>query len=355
MGKKLGPILVIIVVFLIGMRSTFFIVDETEQALLIQLGKPVGGILEPGFHVKLPFVQEALKFEKRLMDYDAAAAEILTSDKKNLIVDNYAKWRIVDPLRFYQTVRNYQGALLRLDDVIYAELRVELGRHEMIEIIADKRTEIMESVTKRADEKARENGITVLDVRIKRTDLPPENERAVYGRMKAERERQAKRYRSEGQEEALKIRAEAERLRTVILAVAYRKAQQFRGQGDAESIRIYAEAFEQDPEFFNFHRSLEAYRNSLSKNTTIILDPKDDFLRFLKESGADLPAPALEAPVRFPDPPERSAVDEEIIEKGEIPIDPSAIEDIEIPEQNLMPPVSGDPNAATPTQPSDPS
>ena len=193
------------------LNSAFFIVDETKQAIVVQLGNPVTGIKGPGLHFKIPIIQEVIFFERRILNYDAAPAEILTEDKKNLVVDNYAKWKIEDPLVFYKAVRNVSGALQRLDDIIYAELRVELGRHPMVEIISKIRSDLMESITKRSDVRARAYGITIVDVRIKRADLPKENERAVFGRMRTERERQAKKYRSEGQEAALKLRSEADR------------------------------------------------------------------------------------------------------------------------------------------------
>lgn len=284
MGKKFGTIVVVIIVLLFVINSVFYTVDQTKQAIVVQLGKPVGGIKEPGLNWKLPFVQEVKLFETRILEYDAAPAEILTTDKKNLVVDNYAKWIITDPLKFYQTVRDINGALARLDDIIYAELRVELGRHIMHDIITKTRSSIMETVTKRSDEKAREYGISVVDVRIKRADLPQENERAVFGRMRTERERQAKKYRSEGQEASIKLRAEAERERTVILAQAYRESQVLKGEGDAEALRIYAEAYNQDPEFYDFFRSLEAYGRALDENTTLVLSQDDEFFKYLKKS-----------------------------------------------------------------------
>lgn len=309
MNKKFGPLVAIAVLLLIALNASFFMVDETKQAILVQLGKPVSGVQTPGLHMKIPFIQEAIFFERRLLDYDAHPAEILTKDKKNLVVDNYAKWKIIDPLKFYTTVRNVSGALARLDDIVFAELRVELGRYEMAAIISELRPEIMEKVTVRADKQLRDFGISVVDVRIKRADLPRENERAVFGRMQAEREREAKRYRSEGEEEALKLRAAAEKKRTIILAEAYRKSQELKGQGDGEATRIYAEAFGKDPNFFNFLRSLESYQNAMDSKTTVILSQEDEFLQFFKESGAgftddkkeEKPEPALSVPT-VPEP-----------------------------------------------------
>ena len=285
MRKRFGTVVVIVVLLLIAVNSAFFIVDETNQAILVQLGKPVSRVLPPGIHYKIPFVQEAIFFERRLLDYDARPAEILTRDKKNLVVDNFAKWQIVDPLKFYQTVRNVSGAVARLDDIIFAELRVELGRHDMVDIISKVRSDIMESVTKRSDERSREIGVSVIDVRIKRADLPQENEKAVFGRMQAERQREAKRYRSEGQEAALKLRATADREKSIILAEAYRKSQELRGEGDATATALFAEAFGQDQEFFSFTRSLEAYRKSMKDKTTLVMSPRDEFLQYFQNSG----------------------------------------------------------------------
>ncbi|MFH1139662.1 MAG: protease modulator HflC [Pseudomonadota bacterium] len=284
MNRKFGIIVTAAVIGLAVLNSAFFIVDQTKQAIVVQLGNPVGGVKGPGLHFKIPIIQEVIFFENRILNYDAAPAEILTEDKKNLVVDNYAKWRITNPLVFYKAVRNVGGALQRLDDIIFAELRVELGRHPMIQIISQKRSILMEAVTKRSDDKARAYGISVLDVRIKRADLPKENERAVFGRMRTERERQAKKYRSEGQEAALKLRSEADREKTVILAEAYRKSQELRGLGDAEATRVYAEAYNLDAEFFNFQRSLEAYRTSFDSGTTMILSPRDEFLQYMDNS-----------------------------------------------------------------------
>jgi membrane protease subunit HflC len=287
MGQKVGPILIITVLLLIALFSAFYTVDQTEQAILVQLGKPISGTLAPGLHIKIPFIQKVIVFDKRLLDHDALPAEMLSADKKNLKLDIYTKWRIVDPLKFYKTVRNIDGARLRLDDIIDSEIRMELGRHMMIDIISKPRAEIMDEVKKRSNVWAENYGISVIDVRIKRVDLPHENRQAVYERMRTERDRQAKKYRSEGQAEALKIKATADREKTIILAEAHRKAQVIRGQGDAEATRIYAEAFGQDPEFFNLIRTLEAYRKALDDKTIFVMSPENEFLQFMKNSGAN--------------------------------------------------------------------
>jgi membrane protease subunit HflC len=273
---------IVVVVGLIFINLTFFTVDQTERAIVVQLGKPVQVVDNPGLHFKLPFVQQVIFFEKRILTYDAAPAEILTEDKKNLVVDNYTKWKIINPLRFYQTVRNISGAQTRLDDIVYSEIRVQLGVHSLSEILSETREQIMRNVTEKTDNVAEAYGIQVVDVRIKRADLPAQNEQAVFGRMNAERERQAKRYRSEGQEESQKIRSTADKERAIILAQAYRQAQEIKGKGDAEAIRTYAEAFERNPEFYEFRRTLEAYKKALKDETTLVLTPDNQFLNYLQ-------------------------------------------------------------------------
>ncbi len=274
----------IIVAFLVilAISLSLFTVEQTEQAIVIQLGKPFGGINEPGLHMKIPFVQEVVYFEKRILVYDASPTEILTRDKKNLVVDNYTKWKITDPLKFYTTVKNERGAQARLDDIVYAQLRVELGRHNLSSIVSKTRSEIMETVTKKSAVRAKEYGIEVVDVRIKRADLPEQNEKHVFDRMRAERERQAKQYRSEGEEESKKITAKADMERTIILAKAYKESETLKGEGDAEAVKIYAEAYQKDIKFYEFIRSLEAYKNSLKKNTKVIFTPDVKFFKYIK-------------------------------------------------------------------------
>lgn len=283
MGKNKLLILAVVGVLLlfVGM-DTFYTVDQTQTAIVLELGKPVSGAIGPGLHFKKPLIQNVLRFDARVLEYDSNPAEILTKDKKNMLVDNFTKWKIVDPLQFYRTVQTIPGAQARLDDIIYSEMRVALGQYLLIEVVNQKRAEIMEQVSKKASEIIHEYGIQVVDVRIKRTDLPPENERAIFGRMRAERERQAKQYRSEGQEESAKIRSEAERERTVILADAERQAAMLRGQGDAEATKTYAQALEQGPDFYAFQRSLEAYEKSFQNNTTFVLTPQSEFFKFLR-------------------------------------------------------------------------
>jgi len=279
---KKGTLLIILIVAILFLANlSLFIVDETKQAIVLQFGKPIRTIGEPGLNWKLPFIQNVVFFEDRLLVYDAAPTEIITKDKKTLIVDNYARWRIIDPLKFLQTVRDLNGAQARLDDIIYSELRVDLGLFDMSEIVSEKREGIMKRVTEISNEKANTYGIEIVDVRIKRVDLPPENEKYIFDRMRAERERIAKQYRAEGQEESAKIIAETEREKTVILAEAYKTAQVLKGEGEAESVKIYAESFNQDPEFYKFYRTLEAYRKTFKDKTTVLLSTDSEFLKYL--------------------------------------------------------------------------
>ncbi|MBC7356770.1 MAG: protease modulator HflC [Desulfomicrobiaceae bacterium] len=260
-----------------------YVVDETQRAIVLELGRPVGEASQgPGLHFKLPFIQKVEYFDARVLEYDAPPAEVLTRDKKNLVVDNYSRWRIADPLLFYRSVRSIPGALARIDDVVYSQVREVLGRYLLTEVVAEERATIMEEVRQAADTRLHELGIAVVDVRIKRTDLPPENQKAIYGRMRAERERQAKQYRSEGREEAAKITSGADRKRAVLLAEANRRAAQLRGEGEAQATAIYAESFGQDPKFYGFWRSLEAYRNSLTNGTDVVLTPQSEFLQYLR-------------------------------------------------------------------------
>jgi membrane protease subunit HflC len=275
---------ILAILVLLFIYGGIMIVDETEQIVIVQLGKPVRNITEPGLNFKLPFIQSATVFEKRLLEYDSAPNTILTEDKKNLILDNYAQWRISDPLKFMQTMRTEALAQPRLDDIIYSNLRVQLGTHLMLEIVSTMRDSLMHKVTVNANRDAQEYGIDIIDVRIKRADLPKENENAVFDRMKAERERMAKGFRSEGEEEAVKIRAETDKDREIILSEAYKDAQIIRGEGEAQAIKIYADAFQSDPDFYEFVRTMEAYEEIFDENTKLVLTPESEFLKYLKSN-----------------------------------------------------------------------
>lgn len=274
--KKFILIIGVLVVFL-GLTS-IFVVDEREQVVILQFGKPVRTISEPGLNMKVPFpIQDKVVFDDRLLEYDSPPEEILSKDKKSLIVDNYVRWKIIDPLQFLKTVQAIPTALSRMDDIVYSELRRELGTHNMDEIITDNREAIMEVVTEASNAATMDYGISVVDVRIRRVDLPTENEESIYARMEAERKRQANKFRSEGEEEAQKIRASTDKDKTIILADAYKEAERFRGEGDAKAVEVYAEAYSADPKFYEFVRTLDAYKKVIDEKTTLVL-PSDSRL-----------------------------------------------------------------------------
>lgn len=282
MNRSALTLVVVLAAVFILSQQCLYRVDQTERAIVLQLGKPLDGVREPGLHGKLPFVQNVIFFDIRLLDYDSKPSEVITKDKKALVVNSYTKWRIVEPLQFYRSVRTVPRAQMRLDDIVYSEMRQALGQYDLIDIVAQKRADIMHQVTAASNRLVHEFGIEVLDVRIKGTDLPPENERAIFGRMRAERERQAKQYRSEGMEESAKIKAATDRERTVLLADAEREGEILRGDGDAEAARIYAAALTPAQDFYEFQRSLEAYRKGLRSSSRLILTPDNQFLKFMR-------------------------------------------------------------------------
>ena len=258
--------------------SIIIIVDETEQVVILQFGKPIRTITDPGLNYKFPApFQTSDTFEKRLLEYDVPPEEILSRDKKSLIIDNYVRWKITDPLLFLKTVKAIPTAKTRLDDIVYSELRQELGTHDMVEIITENRELIMNKVTIASNEETSKFGIEIIDVRIRRVDLPKENEASIYARMEAERKRQANKFRSEGEEEAQKIRAATDRDKTVILAEAYKTSQKIRGEGEAKALDIYATSFSKDPAFYEFQKTLETYEQIIDKKTTLVL-PADSKL-----------------------------------------------------------------------------
>jgi membrane protease subunit HflC len=281
MNKKLIGIFVIVVIIAAVPTTSLFTVDETEQAIVTQLGKFIREVKEPGLHFKIPLIQKEHKFEARVIEYDAAAAKIITDDKKHMVIDNYARWKIIDPLKFYQTVGNESGAQSRLDDIVFSEMREELARHTLTEIVSVNREQIMDKVAAQCNQKVGEFGIRVIDVRIKRADLPQEVMQSVFDRMKAERQRIAKKYRSEGEEESVKIMAQTDKDKTILLADSYMQAEKLQGEGDAEALKIYAKAYEKDPEFYAFVRTLEAYGKSLGEGTTLILPADTEFFKYL--------------------------------------------------------------------------
>ncbi|MGL1832442.1 protease modulator HflC [Rhodocyclaceae bacterium SMB388] len=285
MSNKLN-ILVGVLVFLGVLASmTLFKVDKRDFAIIFQLGEIKEVISEPGLKVKLPLIQNVRYFDKRILTIDSTEPErFITAEKQNVLVDHFVKWRIIEPRLYYESVAGDEvRARTRLLQTVNSGLREEFGRRTVPEVISGERDRIMENMRIRADTDARQIGVQILDVRLKRVDLPTEVSESVYRRMEAERLRVANELRSEGAAIAEQIRADADRQREVIIAEANREAQILKGQGDATAISTYAAAFEQNPEFFSFYRSLEAYRSSFSgKSDVMVVDPSSDFFKFLK-------------------------------------------------------------------------
>ncbi len=267
---------------------SLFTVDQRQYAVVFQLGEVKEVIDQPGLNVKLPLIQNVRYFDKRILTMDTAEPErFITSEKKNVLVDHFVKWRIIDPRLYYESVAGDEArARTRLTQTVNAGLREEFGRRTVHDVVSGGRDQIMEDMRVKADLDARKIGAQIVDVRLKRVDLPTEVSESVYRRMEAERKRVANELRSQGAAEAEKIRADADRQREVLIAEAYREAQQVKGAGDARATSIYAEAFGQSPEFYSFYRSLEAYRASFSgKDDVLVVDPSSDFFKFMKNSG----------------------------------------------------------------------
>jgi membrane protease subunit HflC len=266
----------------IVLSQTAYVIPEWQQAIVTRFGQPVRTVQEPGLYFKLPIVHALSRFDRRILVTDAAGGEYLTLDKKRLLVDHISRWYIADPLQFYRTMRDERGAMARLDDIISARLRQSIAGEDFKAIIREKRAAIMEEVTASTRELAAPFGIQVLDVRIKRADLPPEVQASVFARMQAERQRIAMRYRAEGEERAREIRAGADKEREIILARAYSTSQRLRGEGDAQATAVTGRAFGQDPGFYAFQRRLETYERIFSEGTTtVLLRPDSDLLRYL--------------------------------------------------------------------------
>ncbi len=278
--KKL--IISILAIVVIVSSTSLFQVSEIENTVVIRLGKPKRVVTEPGLYVKVPFIDDVRYFDKRLLNYDAAPKGIIIKEKKSIVIDNYARWKISDPLLFLQSVQNIGGAQARLDDIVYSELRREMGKYTLSEIISSKRDIIMENVTKESREIAKSSGIDIIDVRIKRVELPKENEQNIYKRMEAERNQQAKKYRAEGREKSLEITSQADQEKTIILAEAYRKSEELKGEGDAKALEIYADAYNRDPEFYKFMKTLESYETIMDNKTKVILSTDSELWKMLQ-------------------------------------------------------------------------
>ena len=292
-------IAVAVVLFVGGIfiNSSLFEVDQTQEALVLQFGQPRRVIRDPGLQVKRPFIEDVTKYENRLLDFEPPPEEVIVSDQKRLVVDTYTRYRITDPLLFYQTVSTEAAVRARLNAMVSGSLRRVLGNVTLSALLSNQRAAIMHQIRDEVSEQGKSFGIDVVDVRIRRADLPEENSQAIFARMKSEREQQAAQYRGEGAEAAQTVRANAERERTVILAEAQRDGQKVRGDGDAQSIKIYAAAFGQDKEFFSFYRSMQAYRDALNGHTTsFVLSPDSGFFRSFQNLDGAAPKPAQSGP-----------------------------------------------------------
>jgi membrane protease subunit HflC len=282
MAKSRFAFIAILFAALMAVYSSAFTVDQTQQALVLQLGEPKRTIQEPGLAFKIPFIQDVTYYEKRVLSLiPQEAEEVILADQKRLKVDAFARYQISDPLLFYQTVRNETGARGRLEAIIDSSVRRALGRETLASILTGQRNDITRSIGEEVNASVSSLGIQIIDVRLRRADYPEATSQNIFNRMKSEREREAKEFRATGEEEAQKIRSAAEKTRTVIISEAQRVAQETRGAGDSNAIRIYADSFGKDPDFFSFYRSMEAYQKSLSKSgTSMVLSPDSAFFRF---------------------------------------------------------------------------
>jgi membrane protease subunit HflC len=301
-----GITLVLVIIALITGYSSLFTVHQTQQVLVVRLGDPVRVVREPGLNVKIPIIDSVIAIDKRILDLESPAEEVIASDQKRLKVDAFARYRIQDPLKFYQTVNTIAGANSQLSILLNAALRRVAGEATLTHIVRDERAQLMAKVRDQLDREAAVYGITIVDVRIRRADLPDQNSQAVYQRMQTERQREAAEFRAQGTQRSQEIRARADRDVTVLLAEATSKADQTRGEGDAERNRIFADAFGRDPDFFAFYRSMQAYETGMRHNDTrMLLRPDSEFFRYFtdplgkpRNNAAPPAAPATSAPAR---------------------------------------------------------
>ncbi|MCK5549482.1 MAG: protease modulator HflC [Hyphomicrobiaceae bacterium] len=286
-------------VILIGLAAvtvyfSAYIVHQTEQALVLRFGEPKRVVKDPGLKWRWPVIDQGEFYDKRILDLDTAPQEAIAKDQKRLVVDAFARYKIVDPLKFYQTLRYQEGVRSRLGPIIESSLRQVLGSASFVDIVRNKREELMKRIARQVNQEGEEFGLQVIDVRMKRADLPEQNSKAVFDRMRAERQREAAEFRAEGAAAANRIKATADRQATVIKAEASRKGEETRGAGDAERNRIYADAYTRDPDFFEFYRSMQAYEKGLnSKDTRLLLSPDSAFFKYFTDpSGGSRPAPS---------------------------------------------------------------
>ena len=287
MNNRLGIALAGALAVMLLASMSLFTVDQRERAIVFQLGEVKEVITKPGLHFKWPLIQNVRYFDARILTLDTPDAErYITSEKKNLLVDSFVKWQITDVRQYYISIGDEAQAQTRISQTVNATLREEFGKHTVHEVVSEDRNEIMKTVRERANQDAKKIGVEIIDVRLKRVDLPQEVSESVYKRMDAERKSVANQLRSEGSAAAERIRAEADKEREVIIANAYKDAQRVKGEGDAKAAAAYAQAFGQNPEFYAFYRSLEAYRSSFNnRSDVLVLEPNSDFFKYLKGPG----------------------------------------------------------------------
>ena len=289
-------LLLLLLLIIVG-YSSIFTVQQTEQALVVRFGAPVQVVTDPGLHFKAPFIDTVIAIDKRILDLENPAQEVIASDQKRLVVDAFARYRIKNALQFYQSVGSIQAANLQLTTLLNSGLRRVLGEVTLIQVVRDQREALMARIRDQLDREADSYGIQVVDVRIRRADLPDQNSQAVYQRMKTERQREAAEFRAQGNQKAQEIKSNADREATVIVAEANSKAEQIRGEGDAERNRLFAEAYSKDPDFFAFYRSMTAYETGLKSNDTrFLLRPDSDFFRYFGSAAGNKPPAAAAAP-----------------------------------------------------------
>ncbi|MCS5597920.1 MAG: protease modulator HflC [Alphaproteobacteria bacterium] len=282
MGKIGIGFVGILAVALLVLSGSVFTVKETQQVLVLQFGDVKGRVTDPGLHFKIPVVQQLRLFEQRILNVDPPAEEVLLADQKRLVVDTFARYRIADMLKYYQTLSTEAAAVQRMNNIINASLRGVLGKTTLQDVLSVERDRLMKDIQEEVNTETDRFGIEIVDVRIIRADLPVQVTQSTYNRMRSEREREAKEARAQGEELALKIRSEADKERTIMLSEARRDAEILRGEGDKEAIRIYAKAFGQDPQFYEFYRTMEAYKKALiNGGTTMVLSPDSDFFKFI--------------------------------------------------------------------------
>ena len=289
----IGGVVAAVLVFIVA-SATLFTVEQTEQVLITQFGQPIRVIEEPGLHAKVPFVQTVISFDRRLLDFDSNSEEVILADQRRLIVDSFTRFRITNPLLYFQTAGvNENGIRARLNSVVTSSLRRVLGNETLLNVLSNERPRITSLVKGQVAEEMKGFGVAIEDVRLRRADLPPENTQAILNRMKSERERVASQARAEGAEASLKIRADADRDRTVLLAEARGGADKLRGEGEQQAIRIYADAYQKDPGFYAVYRTLQAYREAFGPNSRsrLVMTPDMDFLKMLREAPNSVAAP----------------------------------------------------------------